>query len=600
MGRVYRVEDTKLKQEIALKLIKPEIAKDKKTIERFRNELKLAREIAHRNVCRMYDLNEEKSAHYITMEYVRGEDLRSSIRRFGHLPIEKSIFIAKQICEGLAEAHRLGVVHRDLKSNNIMIDKDGNVRIMDFGIARSLEAKGITGAGVMIGTPEYMSPEQVEGKEVNQRSDIYSLGVILYEMVTGRVPFEGDSPLSIAVKHKTESPPDPKDLNTQIPDDLSGLILRCLEKDKEIRYQSAGEVRSELENIEKGIPTTERIVSKRKQITSKEITVTFGMRRLPVPALVFMILIITVLILWHPWSQKETIPALAGKSSIAVLPFEDLSPQKNQGFLCEGFTESLINALTKVEDLRVPARTSSFSFEGKEQDIHEIGEKLNVKTVLRGSLQKSENRLRITAQLIDVVDESILWSEQYNRELEDVFKIQDEISLAIVDKLKGELLREERSKLTKRYTESIEAYNLYLKGRFFWNQRTIDGFKKGIEYFEQSIKKDPSYALAYSGLADCYNMLGEYDYLPPKEAYPKAKEAAQKALSIDSTLAQAHTSLAYVLLAYELDLNGAKKKYERAIQLNPNYGSAHQWYANCLSVLGRHDEAIAEANNPEN
>ncbi len=239
MGRVYRVEDTKTKEELALKLIKPEISADKKTIERFSNEIKLAHKISHRNVCRMFHLGEEKGTHFITMEYVPGEDLRSSIRRFGQLPIGKSISIAKQICEGLAEAHRLGIVHRDLKSSNVMIDKDGNARIMDFGIARSLESKGITGAGVMIGTPEYMSPEQVEGKEIDQRSDIYSLGVILYEMVTGRVPFEGDTPFTIGVKRKSEVPKSPKELNTQIPDDLSKVILKCLEKEKDKRYQNA-------------------------------------------------------------------------------------------------------------------------------------------------------------------------------------------------------------------------------------------------------------------------------------------------------------------------------------------------------------------------
>jgi serine/threonine protein kinase len=264
MGRVYRVEDTKLKQEVALKLIKPEVARDKKTIERFRNELKTARMIAHKNVCRMFDLGEAEGAHFITMEYVRGDDLKSLIRKMGQLSAGQVITIAKQVCDGLAEAHRLGVVHRDLKPQNVMIDTDGSARIMDFGIARSLEAKGITGAGMMIGTPEYMSPEQVEGKEVDQRSDIYSLGVILYEMATGRVPFEGDTPFTIGMKHKGERPKDPRELNTQIPEDLSHIILRCLEKHKEARYQSAGEVRSALVNIEKGIPTTERVIPPQK------------------------------------------------------------------------------------------------------------------------------------------------------------------------------------------------------------------------------------------------------------------------------------------------------------------------------------------------
>ncbi|MFB0566599.1 MAG: serine/threonine-protein kinase, partial [Candidatus Aminicenantaceae bacterium] len=245
MGRVYRVEDTKLKQEIALKLIKPEIASDKKTIERFRNELKTARMIAHKNVCRMFDLGEAEGAHFITMEYVPGEDLKSLIRRVKQLTVGTSISVAKQVCEGLTEAHRLGVVHRDLKPSNIMIDKEGNARIMDFGIARSLKAKGITGAGVIIGTPEYMSPEQVEGKEVDQRSDLYSLGVILYEMVTGKLPFEGDTPLSIAMKHKGEIPKNPKELNPQIPEDLNVLILKCLEKEKESRFQLAEELSAE-------------------------------------------------------------------------------------------------------------------------------------------------------------------------------------------------------------------------------------------------------------------------------------------------------------------------------------------------------------------
>ncbi|TET67100.1 MAG: serine/threonine protein kinase, partial [Candidatus Aminicenantes bacterium] len=288
MGKVYKVFDKEVNAKIALKLIKPEIAADKKTIERFRNELKTARDISHKNICRMYDLNKEEGSYYITMEYVEGQDLKSLVRQTGQLAMPTTISIAKQVCEGLSEAHKLGTVHRDLKPSNIMIDREGNARIMDFGIARSLKAKGITGAGVMIGTPEYMSPEQVEAKDVEQRSDIYSLGIILYEMTTGRLPFQADTPFAVGVMQKSETPENPKEFNPQITDDLSHVILKCLEKEKEKRYQSAGEIRSELENIEKGIPTTEKVVPKRKPLTSKKITVKFNVKRVLIPALILL------------------------------------------------------------------------------------------------------------------------------------------------------------------------------------------------------------------------------------------------------------------------------------------------------------------------
>jgi serine/threonine protein kinase/tetratricopeptide (TPR) repeat protein len=593
MGRVYRVEDTKLRQEIALKLIKPEIAKDKKTIERFRNELKLAREIAHRNVCRMYDLNEEKGIHYITMEYVRGEDLRSSIRRFGQLPIGKSISIAKQICEGLAEAHRLGVVHRDLKSNNIMIDKEGNVRIMDFGIARSLEGKGITGAGVMIGTPEYMSPEQVEGKEVDPRSDIYSLGVILYEMVTGRVPFEGDTPFSIGVKQKSETPRPPNEINEQIPEDLNQVILKCMEKEKEKRYQSVGELHSELMNLEKGIPTTERIVPERKPLTSREITVQFRLKKFLIPVLAILAVVIIGLIFWHPWSRTEIPLEQMDKPSVAVLPFEDLSPKKDQDYFCHGLAESLINALTQIKELRVPAITSSSLVLEGGNSIQEIGEKLNVNSVLRGSIQKVENRVRIIAQLINTDDESLIWSKQYNRDMEDMFVIQDDMTLAIVDSLKIQLFGEAKEKLIKRPTENLTAFTLYLKGRSLWKKRGKANILKAIEFFELAIEEDPSYALAYAGIADSYYILVFNWRIPHKEGYPKAREAALKALELDNTLAEAHSSLASVK-SLDWDWEGAEREYKQAIELNPGYATAHHMYSGFLSTMARHEEAITE------
>jgi len=278
MGRVYKANDTDIKEKVAIKLIKPEISTDKKTIERFQNELKFARKIRHKNVCQMYDLNREEGTYYITMEYVEGENLKNMIRMSGQLGIGTAISVGKQVCEGLAEAHKLGVIHRDLKPSNIMIDREGSVRIMDFGIARSLKEKGITGAGVMIGTHEYMSLEQVEGKETDQSSDIYSLGVILYEMVTGRVPFEGDTPFSIGVKQKSEIPRPPKEINEQIPEDLNQMILNCMEKDKEKRYQNVGELKSDLVRLEQGLPTTDRVIPKKKPQTSEEITVTFKKR----------------------------------------------------------------------------------------------------------------------------------------------------------------------------------------------------------------------------------------------------------------------------------------------------------------------------------
>ena len=311
MGKVYKVFDKEVNAKVALKLIKPEVAADRNTIERFRNELRIARDISHKNVCRMYDLGREAENYYITMEYVPGEDLKSFIRRARRLDVGTAISIAKQVCEGLAEAHRLGVIHRDLKPGNIMIDRDGNSKIMDFGIARSLKAKGITGTGVMIGTPEYMSPEQVEGKEADQRADIYSLGIILYEMLTGMVPFEGDTAFAVALKHKSEQPESPKKLNPQIPDDLNRLILKCLEKNRDARYQGAGEVVFELTRVEQGLPTTERAVPKRKTITSKEITVKFSLRKIFIPALALVVIAaVAALLVFLPKREPSKQPTL--------------------------------------------------------------------------------------------------------------------------------------------------------------------------------------------------------------------------------------------------------------------------------------------------
>jgi len=594
MGTVYRAEDKKAKEEIALKLIKPEIAAQKKTIERFRNELTTARKIRHKNICGMYDLGEDRGTYYITMEYVPGEDLRSFIRRSKRLSIPTAIAIAKQISEGLSEAHNQGVVHRDLKPSNIMIDKDGNVRIMDFGIARTLKAQGMTGDGVVIGTPEYMPPEQAEAKDVDQRSDIYSLGVILYEMITGQLPFSGDTPLSIAMKHKSEIPQDPKIHNAQTPDDLSRLILKCLEKDKDKRYRNAEELWSALGQIEKGIPTTVKEKAEKKPLTSKEITVTLTPKKLLLPALAVAALIVIAIGIWQFLPEKEVLPIELDKPSIAVLPFEDLSPNKDQTFLCDGFSESLINALTKIEGLRIPARTSSFSFKGKDQSLQEIGERLNVKSVLEGSVQKAGDELRITVKLNNVSDESVQWSEQYSRKLDDVFTIQDEITLNVVEELKVKLAGGERAELTKRNTTNTEAYQLYLQGRHFRWIETKANFLKAKDYFEQAIAKDPNYASAYAGLADTYMLLGLLAMMPRDEAAQKAKDAAQKALELDENSSEVHASMGVILEVFDWDWEGAEREFKQAMSLNPNHFDAHYEYGALLSRLKRLDGAEAE------
>ncbi len=593
MGKVYKAFDREVNVRVALKLVKPEIAADKNTIERFRNELKVAREISHKNICRMYDLGREAETYFITMEYVSGEDLRSFIRRARRLDIGTAISITKQFCEGLSEAHRLGVVHRDLKPGNIMIDIEGNAKIMDFGIARSLKGKGITGAGVVIGTPEYMSPEQVEGKEADQRSDIYALGAILYEMVTGRLPFEGDTPFTIGMKHKSETPKDPRQLNAQLPEEMSRLILRCLEKDKEKRFQSAAAVAAELEKIERNVITGERIVPTAKAKDSREKSWPFRLKRLFIPILVAIALVTVGLILWRVFPGKRVAVPM-GKPSVAVLPFEDLSPQKDQEYFCDGMTEELINRLSNIKELKVPARTSVFAFKGKAADIREIGRKLNVQTVLEGSIRKIDNQLRVTAQLINISDGFHLWSETYNRELKDVFNIWDEIALTIADKLKLTLLAEDKTRLVKRSTGNIEAYNLYLLGRYLFYKAVVeDEFFKAMSYGDQALAKDPKFALAYVLKAGCYQLLCLSGYLAPRDSYPKAKEALIKALDLDDGLGEAHASLGYLKMVADWDPAGAEKELKRALTLSPGSADVYVYYSMFLAETRRLDEAIA-------
>jgi eukaryotic-like serine/threonine-protein kinase len=588
MGRVYKVFDTEVQEKVALKLLKPDIAGDREATDRFRNELKLARKIRHPRVCQMFDFNAHEGTPFITMEYVAGEDLKSMIRMSHQLSVGTAIHVARQLCEGLAEAHRLGVVHRDLKPQNVMIDRDGDARIMDFGIARSLEAKGVTGSGVIVGTPEYMSPEQVEAREVDQRSDIYSLGVILYEMLTGRVPFEGDTPLSVAMKQKTETPQPPAELNAQIPPDLSGVILKCLEKDKAGRYQNAGELLADLDRIQATFPAAGRLTPRRRGGTSDIVTVRWR-RYLPYSAAVLALLVVALV--GVTYLTRGRAPTL---DSIAVLPFAFTNPDADTEYLRDGIPDSVISRLSELGSLKkVISSSSTARYKNRVVDPKQVGHELGVVAVLTGRIQRTGRGVSVSAELVNTEDGSLIWSRHYEQPLGAVLTLDETIARDTVEQLRLRLTGENKERLLRRATESPEAYQAYLRGRFYWNKRTRDGLMKGVTYFQKAIAKDPAYAPAYAGLSDSYCLLARYAYAPPNEAMPKAKAAAEKALEIDARLGEAHASLAYLKRQYEWDWPGAEAEFRKAIEFSPNYATAHHWYAMLLSQLARHEEAVA-------
>jgi TolB-like protein/Tfp pilus assembly protein PilF len=595
MGRVYKAFDTETKEHVALKILNRDIVSDESVIERFRNELKFARRISHRNICRMYDLGRAQDTTYISMEFVSGEDLKRLLRRVGQLSARRALAVAEQVLDGLAEAHRLGVVHRDLKPQNIMIDRDGNARIMDFGIARSIQGTGITDTGAVLGTPDYMAPEQLEGKEADKRTDIYAFGAILYEMATGVPPFKGDTPFGVAMKHRLEAPRDPREINPQIPDGLALLILQCLEKEKEKRFQSAEDIQARIKAIVEEMPGTGTLLRQKKARRARP-----RLKALWIGMVTAFVAAGIILAFYFAGRLKERPQPVAGKptaaykSSIAVLPFEDLSPQRDQEQFCNGITEALITKLAGVGQLKVISRTSVMRYKGTEKDIREIGRELDVATILEGSIQKEKDNIRINAQLVNVADGAHLWAESFDRKLAGIFAVQDEISKAIVNALRIELVAGQEYMLVKRYTQDPDAYNFYLEGRFNWNKRTELGLRRAIELYQEAIARDSNFALAYAGIADAYSLLGRLSLAPPREVYPKAKDAAEKALQLDDALAEGYIALAFVKYNYDWDWMDAEIDFNWSVGLNPNYATAYQYYGSLLVSLGRFEEALAK------
>ncbi|UCD58552.1 MAG: protein kinase, partial [Candidatus Hydrogenedentota bacterium] len=545
MGVVYKAKDTTLERMVALKFLSSQTLGTGEEKVRFIREAKAAAALDHPNICTVHEIDEAEGQTFIAMAYVDGQSLQEKIES-GALEVDEALDIAIQVTEGLRRAHRRGIIHRDIKSANIMVTDEGQVKIMDFGLAKLAGQTRLTETATIMGTVAYMSPEQARGdSDIDHRTDVWSLGALLYEMLTGGGPF--DAPSDAALIHKIiyEEPRPISELRGDIPPALEQAIHKMLQKNPRERYEDMAAVLSDLKAIRAG-------------------------------------------------AAPEIVIEEKGVPSIAVLPFADMSPQKDQEYFCDGISESLINALTQLSDLRVIARTSAFSFKGKNLDVREIGKKLSVGTVLEGSIQKAGDRIRITAQLVNTTLGEHIWSEKYDREMQDVFAIQDEITTAIVEKLVPKLLRKERRKLARRQTVNVEAYELYLKGRWFWNKQTEEGIEKAIEYFEQAIEKSPSYALAYAGLSDSYILLPFFGPFRPKEIYPKAREAAIRALEIDDTLAEARTSLAIVKTFYDWDWEGAEREFQRAIELNPDYPTAHHFYAEYLVRIGQSDKAINE------
>ena len=612
MGEVYLALDTKLDRKVAIKVLPPDSLAEENLKKRLIREAQAAAKLDHPNICAIYDVNEADSLTFIVMQYIEGETLAEKMER-SPLGLSTALALAEQAAEGLAEAHAHGIVHRDIKPQNMIITPRGQLKILDFGLAKQMRSSDsvdydaptaplLSTPGLVVGTMPYMSPEQVQGEPLDASSDIFSLGVTLYEVLAGKHPFKHKSAAMTISRILRDDPIPTEQFQAQVSPELQTLLSKMLSKDKAARYQSGQDFLTDLRQLPAKLSahdtqanaTTTKEVS---AITPTEKTsdrILSKARRHKWALLASALALILLAVAISRWLATEH------SDSLAILPFTyassdpQLMANPDREYLSDGMTESIINNLSQLTNLKVIARSSVFRYKGKDLDVQAIGRELNVRAVLVGQIKQEGDELRIAVNLMDVQGNSQIWGDTYERKTADIQTVQREIARNVSEKLRLKLTGADQTQLAKTYTDSGEAYQAYLKGRYHWNKRTDEGFKQATNFFQEAIVKDPNYALAYTGLADCYTLRSDYGFLDPKEGYALAKGAVTLALKYDESLAEAHTSLASIKAVTDWDWQGAENEYRKAIELNPKYPTAHHWYAAQLLLEGRLDQALQE------